>query len=145
MNIRYFSFPSAGFSVPFMTAFETTRPSRSLPLYLVHVRALRSKSVKLIAHTFYATTRLRVLQIRPWPTSATIERRLWRRRRRGKRRVVGSIEEREREGEGQYTERETRTRRGRGDGRVVPVSNEDHDRSSDLRNDANNPRAKRQL
>ena len=32
--------------------------------------------MKLIAHTFYATTRLRVLQIRPWPTSATIERRL---------------------------------------------------------------------
>lgn len=29
---------------------------------------------------------------------------------------------------------------GEGDGRVVPVSNEDRDRSSDLRKDANNPR-----
>lgn len=28
---------------------------------------------------------------------------------------------------------------GEGDGRVVPVSNEDRDRSSDLRKDANNP------
>lgn len=57
---------------------------------------------------------------------------------------MGSIEEREREGVVVYRAQNT-NEKGRGDGRVVPVSNEDHDRSSDPRNDANNPRAKRRL
>lgn len=57
---------------------------------------------------------------------------------------MGSIEEREREGVVVYRAQNT-NEKGGGDGRVVPVSNEDHDRSSDPRNDANNPRAKRRL
>lgn len=98
--------------------------------------------MKLIAHTFYATTRLRVLQIRPWPTSATIERRLvaeaaaWQEKSSG-------IDRGEGEGGGSSIQSAKHEREG--EGRVVPVSSEDHDRSSNPRNDANNPRAKRRL